>query len=149
MSSPDELSEEELRQYVAELREAPAAELVAQAFTMIGAWAEAKLGRPDARTLIDALSGLVQGAESGLDADLVKQMREGVAQLQMAQVQVERQLASQPQQGDRPSGEQPEPRQPQTEQQRPQQARPQPQPQDQKMTDRLWIPGRDPKPPGR
>jgi hypothetical protein len=149
MSSPDQLSDEELRQYVAQLRESPVSDLLAQAYTMIGAWAEAKLGRRDARTLIDALAGLVQGAEPGLDKDLARQMREGVGQLQMAQVQVEQQLAAQQQQQ---AGEAAEPEASEQSAQEP--ARPQSPPGQQPaqesrpMTDRLWIPGRDPRPGG-
>ena len=152
MAGPEQLSEEELRQYFAQLREAPAAELVAQAYTMIGTWAEAKLGRRDARTLIDALSGFVQGAEPGLGGDLATRMRDGISQLQMAQVQAEQQLAAQ-----RPAGEaagaEPRPASQSQAQQSQQRARPQPQAQPQQsqgaMTDRLWIPGRDPRPPSR
>lgn len=144
--SPDQLSEEELRAYVAQLREAPVADMLAQAYTMLGAWAEAKLGRRDARSLIDALSGLVQGAGAGLPADLVKQMRDGIAQLQMAQVQAEEQLARQQQaeaaasgeQATRPPGDAPRTQQPPGAEAG-QSA--------QRLTDRLWIPGRDPKPP--
>ena len=149
MAGPEQLSEEELRQYLAQLREAPAAELVAQAYTMIGTWAEAKLGRRDARTLIDALSGFVQGAEPGLGGDLATRMRDGISQLQMAQVQAEQQLAAQ-----RPAGEAAgaEPRPASQAQQSQQRARPEqsrPEQSQGAMTDRLWIPGRDPRPPSR
>ncbi|MGH8909656.1 MAG: hypothetical protein ACRD0K_24990 [Egibacteraceae bacterium] len=135
MASQQQLSEEELRQYVAQLREAPVGELLAQAYTMLGAWAEAKLGRRDARSLIDGMNGLVQASAGGLPDDLAKQMRDGISQLQLAQVQAEQQLARQQQAGD--------------EQGQPAAASEQaPEPSPQKpMTDRLWIPGRDPRPP--
>jgi hypothetical protein len=133
-----QLSEEELRQYVAQLREAPVAELVAQAYTMLGTWAEAKLGRRDARTLIDGLHGLVQAAAGGLPEDLTKQMQGGISQLQLAQVQAEQQLARQQQ----PAGEQ----SPQPTGQKQTSQPPSDEP-EQRLTDRLWIPGRDPRPP--
>jgi len=150
MASQQQLSEEELRQYVAQLREAPVADLLTQAYTMLGAWAEAKLGRSDARTLIDGLSGLVQGATNGLPADLAKQMRDGIAQLQYLQVQAEQQLASQQQ----PTTSEPTTsegkKQPadasSTRTEGPKAGRAQPTQSERPMTDRLWIPGRDPRP---
>jgi hypothetical protein len=138
MASQQQLSEEELRQYVAQLREAPVAELVAQAYAMLGAWAEAKLGRRDARTLIDGLNGLVQAAASDLPEDLTKQMHGGISQLQLAQVQAEQQLARQQQ----PAGEQSQPPTAQDQKSKPPPGEP-----EKRLTDRLWIPGRDPRPP--
>ncbi|MGH8932975.1 MAG: hypothetical protein ACRDZO_20715 [Egibacteraceae bacterium] len=139
MASQQQLSEEELRQYVAQVREAPVADLLTQAYTMLGAWAEAKLGRGDARALIDGLSGLVQAAASGLPANLAKQMRDGIGQLQLLQVQAEQQLAAREQPSASASqgasgaqaGEPRPTREP---------------PPEKPMTDRLWIPGRDPRP---
>ncbi len=129
MASQQQLSEEELRQYVAQLREAPVAELVAQAYTMLGTWAEAKLGRRDARTLIDGLNGLVQAAAGDLPEDFTKQMQGGISQLQLAQVQAEQQLARQ-----QPTGQKQTSQPPSSEPEK-------------RLTDRLWIPGRDPRPP--
>jgi hypothetical protein len=137
-SQQQQLSEEELRQYVAQLREAPVAELVAQAYTMLGTWAEAKLGRRDARTLIDGLNGLVQAAAGALPEDLTKQMQSGISQLQLAQVQAEQQLARQQQ----PSGEQSQPPTAQKQTSQPPSGE-----SEKRLTDRLWIPGRDPRPP--
>jgi hypothetical protein len=140
MASKQQLSEDELRHYVAQLREAPVADLLAQAYTMLGAWAEAKLGRHDARALIDGMNGLVQAAAGSLPDDLAKQMRDGIGQLQLAQVQAEQQLAHQ-QHGEQVKQE----RQTQADQ-RPASEPPPREPQ-KPMTDRLWIPGRDPRPP--
>lgn len=144
---PGELSQEELQAYLEQLRDADAAEIIVQAYTMLGTGAEVKLGRPDARVLIDAMAGIVAAVGPRL-AELGARMQGGVAQLQMAQVEAEREAAA-----DRPGQPQPDAAQP---------ARPpQPQPQpdrpanppgpagDQSMTDRLWIPGRDPGPPRR
>jgi len=125
-----EPSQEELRAYLEQLRDAPAAEIVVQAYTLLGSTAETKLGRSDARTVIDAMAGMVEGAARTIPADLAGQMRQGVAQLQTAQVQLERQAKA-----DEPAGA-PSPA-----------AGPQPTEEQQRMTDRLWIPGRDPKPP--
>jgi hypothetical protein len=136
--SPEQLSEEELRAYLAQLREAPVVDMLGQAYTMLGSWAEAKLGRRDARPLIDAMSGLVQGAGPGLPEDLAKRMRDGIAQLQMAQVQAEQQLAAQQA---RTAGQESA-----ADQKAPQSSSSGAGQSTQRLTDRLWIPGRDPKP---
>jgi hypothetical protein len=147
-----ELSEEELRAYLEQLREADATEILVQAYTMLGTGAEVKLGRPDARVLIDAMTGLASAVGPRL-GELGQRMQAGVQQLQLAQVEAERQAATpQNQPGPEPATE---PAQPQTGQQSPPPGRPggdggaagagggggQ-----QRMTDRLWIPGRDPGP---
>ncbi|MGH8900269.1 MAG: hypothetical protein ACRDYA_00945 [Egibacteraceae bacterium] len=140
--SGQQLSEEEFRAYLAQLREAPVADMLGQAYTMLGSWAEAKLGRRDARPLIDAMNGLVQGGGAGLPEDLARRMRDGIAQLQMAQVQAEQQLAGEQQaaadqQAAKPPGDLPKTEQPSGSGDQ----------SAQRLTDRLWIPGRDPKPP--
>ncbi|MGH3665125.1 MAG: hypothetical protein ACRDU8_03355 [Egibacteraceae bacterium] len=126
-------SPEELREYLEQLRDADAAGLLAEAYNMLAAGAQVKLGRPDARTLIDAMAAMVQATAATLPTELADQMRQGVGQLQMAQVQAERDAGGGPdaqeESGQRPSAEQPEPQQ--------------------RITDRLWIPGRDSgSPPG-
>jgi len=135
-----EPSQEELRAYLEQLRDAPAAEIVVQAYTLLGSTAETKLGRSDARTVIDAMAGMVEGAARTIPADLAGQMRQGVAQLQTAQVQLERQAkADEPAGAPTPAAATAAPPSPA--------AGPQPTEEQQRMTDRLWIPGRDPKPP--
>jgi hypothetical protein len=142
--SAEQLSEEEFRAYLAQLREAPVVDMLSQAYAMLGSWAEAKLGRRDARPLIDAMNGLIEGAGAGLPADLAKRMRDGIAALQMAQVHAEQQAKA----ADRPAAADQQGHQPPNDASRTQQ------PQasgagegTQRLTDRLWIPGRDPKPP--
>jgi hypothetical protein len=155
MSDPTQMagqpSPEEMRAYLEQLREADAAGLLAEAFNLLATGAQVKLGRPDARALIDALAGMVQAAGSALPPEIAEQMNQGIAQLQMAQVQAEREEAAaagaapdqtgegaeQGADGDpQPSG----------------QASPPPagSPPGQRMTDRLWVPGRGaPPPPAR
>lgn len=147
MSEPtsQEPTEEELSAYLDQLRNASPSELVAQAYTMLGTGAEVKLGRPDARVLIDALAALTEATAAGIGDDLAARMRNGVAQLQSAQVQAERQAG----------GEQPEPEpvgqeqagaagQPAAPGQQPAQpGQPgQPGSAGQAASDRLWVPGR-------
>ncbi|HVL99284.1 MAG TPA: hypothetical protein VM324_08335 [Egibacteraceae bacterium] len=142
----DQPTEQELQAYLEQLRAADAAEIVAQAYTMLGTGAEVKLGRSDARVLIDAMGALAESAAGALDGDLVERMRNGVVQLQTAQVQAERRsgagapagggaatpppaAAGAPAQGPQPQGPQPQGKEPGG----------------QSMTERLWIPGREPR----
>ena len=147
-------SPEQMRAYLEQLRDADAAGLLAEAFNLLATGAQVKLGRPDARALIDGLAGLVEGASPALPAQLAAQMQQGIAQLQMAQVEAEREVAAQAEgagAGEQASGEQdadadassatqPPPAPPGA-------GGPPGPPPGQRMTDRLWVPGRDPRPP--
>ncbi|MEE8603449.1 hypothetical protein [Euzebya tangerina] len=93
MSDPTaQPTQEEIEAYYAQLREAPLHELLVQAIGMLATGAEAKLGRPDARILIDSMGALVQ-IGAGKLGEAEGQLQTAVAQLQMAQVQVEQQMA--------------------------------------------------------
>lgn len=151
MSDPTQMagqpSPEEMRAYLEQLRESDPAGLIAEAFNLLATGAQVKLGRPDARALIDGIAGMVAGAGGALPPELAEQMNAGVAQLQMAQVQAERDEATAqpagdadggPASGAAPAAPAGEPRLSSPGQEA-----------DQRMTDRLWVPGRDPKPPAR
>lgn len=132
-----EPTEEELRAYLLELRQADPAEFVMQAVNILVTGAQAKIGLADGRLLIDALSGLVDGASTALPQELASALATAVVQLQTAQVQAEAQIgggaAAAP--GDAGPGApaaQPTISEPK-----------------QKMTDRLWIPGQGTPPPAR
>lgn len=86
-------SEEEVQQYLEQLRSAEASEIIAQAFNMLATGAQVKMGRPDARVLIDALAGVVDNVTQQLPEEVGNQMRESVGQLQTAQVQAEQEAA--------------------------------------------------------
>ena len=153
---PGQPSQEEMRAYLEQLRAADPVGLMAEAFNLLATGAQVKLGRPDARVLIDAMAGMVHAAGARIPGEISKQMNEGIAQLQMAQVQAEKETGGE---GDDEStsdaedgGEQPGGGGPQ-----PGPGGPGGQPGGpggaggpggQKMTDRLWVPGRDPRPPG-
>lgn len=138
-------SEEELRAYLEQLREAESSEVVAQAYTMLGTGAEVKLGRSDARVLIDAMAAMVDATQDALDRDLVERMRNGVGQLQAAQVQAESDApGAGPGQGQQPQTTAPQPPPQAPGQGRP--AAPEPGPSKESPADRLWIPGREPGP---
>jgi len=124
-----EPSEEEMRAYVEQLREADPAQIFVQAYQILGTGAEVKLGRDDARPLIDAMEGLASVAEGRISDELVNQMREGVGQLQTAQVQAEQQAEEAPEAGGEAGAEpgaQSSAQEPTAEE---------------KKTNRLWIPG--------
>lgn len=128
-------TEEELQAYLAQMREADPAELVAQAFQILAMGAEVKIGRPDARVLIDALVAVVDATKGRVQAQLTTGMTNAVRQLQMAQVQAEREGSS----AGEPAAEDTagDARQPGA----PSQPGAQ-QGDEQRRTDRLWIPGR-------
>lgn len=140
-----EPSQEEMQAYLESVRNADPAEIVAQAFTVLGTGAEVKLGRSDARVLIDAMGALAQATEGRVPAQLTEGMKNGLTQLQMAQVEAERQQPAQQGAGAGQREQAPAGAAGDQAQKGPQQ---QPQPSqeqgaEQRMTDRLWIPGRD------
>jgi hypothetical protein len=141
-------SEEELQAYLQQLRAADVTEILVQAYSMLATAAEVKLGRPDARVVIDAMHALAGSLGGKVDPQLHQQMTQGVAQLQNAQVQVERQVATQ-QAGQQPGEPAAEPAAPPDGEPEPGTgpgAGPGTGPAGERMTDRLWIPGRDPNP---
>ena len=142
---PGQPSQEEMRAYLEQLRAADPVGLLAEAFNLLATGAQVKLGRPDARVLIDAMAGMVHAAGAQIPGEVSKQMNEGIAQLQLAQVQAEKEAGGAADDagaggegadtgGSQPGGAQQPGGASSAEQQR--------------MTDRLWVPGRDPKPPG-
>lgn len=89
-------TEEELREYLVQLRAADPAEFLAQAFNILATGAQAKLGLTDGRLLIDAMGGLVDAVADRLPNEIAEPMRNGVVQLKTAHVQAERELAERP-----------------------------------------------------
>lgn len=148
----DQPTQEELQAYLEQLRDADPAEVVAQAYTMLGTGAEVKLGRSDARVLIDAMAAMTEAVGDAVGQDLATRMRNGVVQLQTAQVQAEREAAGTASaagaQATPPPGQAPgAPRPADTgagAAGRPAQAQREEQGQG-SPADRLWIPGREPR----
>jgi hypothetical protein len=131
MSDPttDGPSEEELRAYLESLRAAQPVEILVQAFGILATASEVKLGLPDARVLIDGMTALLDATQQHMPPEIVSRMRETVSQLQMAQVQAERETAT-----GAPTDQQTEPST-QSDGSADQAKRP--------PSSRLWIPGRD------
>jgi hypothetical protein len=121
-------SEEELRAYLESLRAAQPVEIIVQSFGILATAAEVKLGRADARVLIDGMAALLEATAERMPSEIVTRMRETVTQLQLAQVQAEREGAG-ASGGEAGAG----------------QAAPggEPSPEQESPASRLWIPGRD------
>ncbi|MDX1657879.1 MAG: hypothetical protein R3343_03575 [Nitriliruptorales bacterium] len=88
-----ELSEEELKAYLGQLREAPLTDVVAQTVSVLLNAAQVKLGRPDGRTLIDIVAAIRDTAGDALEEGLVSELDNVLNQLRMAQVEAENQSA--------------------------------------------------------
>lgn len=143
-------SEEEIRQYLAQLRQTDVTEIIAQTFSMLAQSAEVKLGRRDGRLLIDTVAAVTDAVEPHLDDRLTDQMRQALSQLREGQVDAEEQLQQLRDEGRLPGdeendlpreGESAEPSDAGTQAEEPatppQQGRP-----GGKTSDRLWVPGR-------
>jgi hypothetical protein len=143
-SSANQPTEEELQAYLAQLREADVAQVVVQAYQVLGTGAEVKMGRADARLLIDAMDAFVATLDGRVPGELVEQMRAGVRQLQTAQVRAEQDEA-QGEGADRTAGEQgggvppPSTARPSTPGGQP--LTPPPAGQEPPQAKRLWVPG--------
>lgn len=131
-------SEEELRAYLESLRAAQPVEVIVQAFGLLATASEVKLGRSDARVLIDGMAALLETTAEHIPTEIVTKMRETVTQLQMAQVQAERQGAE-VQDAAQPTAAQGDVGQGGQDQGTPRSG----QPGQESAASRLWIPGRD------
>jgi hypothetical protein len=78
---------------VKQLRSAPAEEIVAEAFLMLLNAAQIKLGRRDARLLIDLSTVMLEHTGDYLPDTLVKQVEQSLGQLRLGQVSAENELA--------------------------------------------------------
>ncbi len=133
-----QVSEEEAREYVEKLREAPAEQIVTEMISVLLNAAQVKLGRRDARLLIDLSSLVIDHVRQHVSADLATQVDQALGQLRLSQVQAESEAARQSEREandlEQPpaaaSGQQPS--QPATSQEPPG-----------KPASRLWVPGRD------
>jgi hypothetical protein len=92
-------SEEEVRAYLAQLRQAPAEQVIAEVLSGLLNAAQVKVGRKDGRLLLDLSAGVVDGAREHLSDELTNQVDEVLGQLRMAQVEGEREVANAVEQG--------------------------------------------------
>ena len=95
----DERSAAEVREYARRLRSLPAGQVLGDfLFGLLNA-AEVKLGRRDARLLIDVTAIAHEHARPHLPAELSRQIEQALGQLRMGQVSAEGH-ASQPEEND-------------------------------------------------
>lgn len=92
-------SEEEIRAYLGQLRSAPVDQVLAELLSSLLNAAQVKVGRRDARVLLDGASALVAQVRAVLPAELVTQLDQVLSQLRMAQVQAEPEVAAAAAQG--------------------------------------------------
>jgi hypothetical protein len=81
------------RELVEQLRSTQAEEIVAEVFFMLLNAAQVKLGRRDARLMIDLSTVLLEHASSYVSDPLVKQVEQSLAQLRLGQVSAENEVA--------------------------------------------------------
>ena len=88
-------SAKDAREFVERLRSAPAEEIVAEAFFMLLNAAQIKLGRQDARLLIDLSAVMLEHVRTSVSDTFVKQVEQSLGQLRMGQVSAENEVAKQ------------------------------------------------------
>ena len=82
------------REVVEQLRSAPAEQVIAEAFLVLLNAAQIKLGRRDARLLIDLGTVMLEHAGTYLPDGFVKQVEQSLGQLRLAQVGAENDIAT-------------------------------------------------------
>jgi len=95
----EEPSEEEIRAYLSQLRSAPADQVLAEVSSALVNAAQVKLGRQDARLLLDVVAAVSETVRGRVDDDLPDQLDDVLGKLRMAQVEGEREVASAASQG--------------------------------------------------
>jgi hypothetical protein len=133
-------SEEEVRAYLGQMRSAPVDQIFAEVVQGLLNAAQVKLGRQDARLLIDIVATMNDAIRPVGDQQLVGQIDQALTQLRLAQVDAEREVDQARSQGHdepndipAPSGGQPSAQEPSP------QAPGQPDPSS--PLNKLWIPG--------
>ncbi len=92
LGSQREPSQEEVRQYLAQLRAAPITAIVAQTLQTALDAVQVKMGRKDGRMLIDMITAIRDDFGAYLDPEFTTQLDEVLPQLQMGQVEAEGQI---------------------------------------------------------
>lgn len=89
MPGQEQVSEEEMRQYLGQMRATPADAVLAEVIQSLLSVTQVKLGRKDGRLLLDVLSAVADTARDRLDPNLVQQVDDALSQLRVAQVEAE------------------------------------------------------------
>lgn len=101
----EEPSEEEIRAYLSQLRSAPVDQVLAEVSSALVNAAQVKLGRQDARLLLDVVAAVSETVRGQVDDELPNQLDDVLAKLRMAQVEGEREVSSASEQGHQESGD--------------------------------------------
>jgi hypothetical protein len=94
-----EPSEEEIRAYLGQLRSAPVDQVLAEVSSALVNAAQVKLGRQDARLLLDVVAAVSETVKGRVGDELPKQLDDVLAKLRLAQVEGEREVAAASEQG--------------------------------------------------
>lgn len=92
-------TEEELRQYLGQMRGAPVGQIVAEVVSALLNGAQVKLGRRDGRLLLDLAALVSENAGPHLDDEFNQQVGDVLNQLRLAQVEAEKEVAEAATQG--------------------------------------------------
>ncbi len=126
-------SEEEIRAYLEQLRDAPVDQVLAEVCSALINAAQVKAGRVDARLLLDVAGSVTEQIRGKVDEQLTSQLDQALTQLRLAQVDAEKQLAQ--------AQEAAEPAAPAADAGPAEQAPPSAQPGSPPTGKRLWTPG--------
>lgn len=83
------MSEEETRAYMQQLRSAPVSTVVTEVLSMLLQAAQVKVGRKDARLLIDLAGVTIDHARPNLPGELTAEVDRVLGQLRLSQVEAE------------------------------------------------------------
>jgi hypothetical protein len=86
-------SEEELREYLGQMRAAPADAIIAEILQSLLQVAQVKLGRNDGRLVLDTIAAINDAVRGRVDQQLSTQVDDVLSQLRMAQVEAEGEVA--------------------------------------------------------
>lgn len=98
-------SEEEVRAYLSQLREAPVDQVLAEVVNALLNAAQVKIGRRDGRLLIDTVGAVTEAVRGHVPEELTTQLDQALSQLRLAQVEGEQQVAQAAASGQQESGD--------------------------------------------
>jgi hypothetical protein len=98
-------SEEEIRAYLSQLRQAPVDQVLAEVVNALLNAAQVKVGRRDGRLLIDTTAAITDTVRGHVPEELTTQLDQALTQLRMAQVEGEQQVAEAKASGQHESGD--------------------------------------------
>lgn len=136
---PGQPTEEQLRAALDQLRASPVDVVIADVLNALLQGAQVKLGRRDARVLLDLIDTVARQIEPYVDARLSSEVANAISQLKMAQVQAEQEVAAGPAEPNDLPADGSAPPSPAGEGQPQPSAQP---PQQGGQASRLWVPGR-------